>query len=93
MFSLFRFSDDVEAVEIANGSKYGLSASIFTKDLDRAKAKAMQLDAGSVFINDTVTTVPGIPGGGTKESGYGRECYKDGLHETTNRKSIVFATK
>lgn len=90
IFSLFKFSDDLEAIEIANATSYGLSGSIFTQDMDRAKQKAMQLDVGNVFINEIVASDPAIPCGGTKDSGYGRECYKDGLHETLNRKAIVF---
>lgn len=51
------------------------------------------LEAGSVFINEAGGSDPGIPGGGIKDSGYGRECYKDGLMETANRKTIVFGKK
>lgn len=51
------------------------------------------LEVGNVFINEAVASDPGIPGGGVKDSGYGRECYKDGLIETANRKAIVFGNK
>ena len=91
VFSLFRFYEDIEAVDIANGIQYGLSASVFSKDIQRAKKKAMKIDVGNVFINDIVVTDPSIPGGPTKDSGYGRECYKDGMHETVNRKAITIA--
>lgn len=50
----------------------------------------MKLECGNVFINEIVASDPAIPGGGVKDSGYGRECYKDGLHETLNRKAIIF---
>jgi succinate-semialdehyde dehydrogenase/glutarate-semialdehyde dehydrogenase len=92
VFSLFRFNDELEAIELANSSQYGLSGSIYSRDLERARAKAMQLEGGSIFINDIVASDPAIPGGGVKDSGYGRECYTDGLHETLNRKSIVYGT-
>jgi succinate-semialdehyde dehydrogenase / glutarate-semialdehyde dehydrogenase len=58
--------------------------------MERAKAKAMQLEVGNVFVNEIVASDPAIPGGGVKDSGYGRECYKDGVHETINRKAIVY---
>ena len=74
---------------MANATSYGLSASIFTRDLDKAHDKALKIEAGSVFINEIVASDPAIPGGGVKDSGYGRECFSDGLHETINRKSIV----
>ena len=89
VFSLFKFKDDFEAVNIANDSRYGLSASIFTKNMAKAKRKAIKLECGNVFINDAVASDPTIPGGGVKDSGFGRECYKDGLFEIINRKAIL----
>ena len=50
---------------------------------------ALKLELGNVFINDVMTTDPSLPSGGVKDSGYGRECYKDGLFEIMNRKTIV----
>lgn len=90
VFSLFKFNDPLEMVELANATSYGLSASIFTEDMARAKREALLLDVGTVFINEMVASDPAIPGGGIKDSGYGRECYKDGVHETINRKAIVY---
>lgn len=90
VFSIFSYSDHLEAVELANATCYGLSASVFTRDPERARRKALQLDVGNVFVNDFVSSDSAIPGGGVKDSGYGRECYKDGIHETINRKAIVF---
>ena len=57
--------------------------------MERANRKAKKIEVGSVFINDIVASDPAIPGGGVKDSGYGRECFKDGLHESINRKSII----
>ena len=93
VFSLFKFKDGFEAVSIANDSVYGLSAAIFTTDRKRAERKAKMLDVGQVFINDSVASDPGIPSGGIKDSGYGRECFKDGLLEVSNRKSIIYGAK
>lgn len=89
VFSLFRFHDDLEAVELANATSYGLSGSIFSQDLDRAHKRALMLECGNVFINEIVASDAAIPGGGVKDSGYGRECFSDGLHETLNRKAII----
>ena len=89
VFSLFKFYDDKDAVDLANDSLYGLSGSIFTKNIEKAKLKAKKLDAGNIFINDMVVSDSAIPNGGVKDSGYGRECYIDGMLETCNRKSIV----
>lgn len=89
MFSLFPFEEDQEAIDLANDSVYGLSASIFTKDVQKAKREALELEVGNVFINEGVSSDPAIPGGGVKDSGFGRECYKDGLHETLNRKAVL----
>jgi succinate-semialdehyde dehydrogenase / glutarate-semialdehyde dehydrogenase len=79
----------MEAVDLANATCYGLSASVFSRDYERAKIKALKLEVGNVFINEIVASDPAIPGGGVKDSGYGRECFSDGLHETLNRKAIV----
>ena len=48
----------------------------------------MKLEVGNVFINDAVGSDPGIPSGGVKDSGFGRECYRDGIIEVINRKTI-----
>lgn len=74
---------------MANKSDYGLASTIFTEDLDKAEAAAKRLRSGSVFVNDVVTSSSEYPGGGIKESGYGRECYSDGLLDTANRKTII----
>ena len=89
VFSLYRFHDDIDAIELSNATSYGLSASIFSQDLAKAHKRALMLECGSVFINEIVASDTGIPGGGVKDSGYGRECFSDGLHETINRKAIV----
>lgn len=89
VFSIFRFNDDLSAVELGNATSYGLSASIFSRDQERAHKRALMLECGNVFINEIVASDTAIPGGGVKDSGYGRECFSDGLHETLNRKAII----
>jgi len=81
---------DVEqAVAIANDSRFGLGASIWTRDLERAERLVPRLEAGVVHINETVKSDPRLPFGGVKHSGYGRELGSYGLKEFVNIKSVV----
>jgi succinate-semialdehyde dehydrogenase len=76
------------ALQLANNSKYGLSASIWTRDVDRARLLAREMEVGGVFVNNIPASDPRIPIGGVKHSGYGRELSHFGVHEFTNAKSI-----
>lgn len=78
-----------EALLLANHSKYGLGASIYTKDVDLAQRLALQLECGNVAINSMVRSQPAMPFGGIKASGYGKELSQLGLMEFTNAKSVV----
>jgi len=82
-------ADDRELVALANASDYGLGASIWTADLDRARQLATRLEVGCVFVNCRVSSDPALPFGGIKHSGYGRELGADGLHELTNIKAVA----
>jgi succinate-semialdehyde dehydrogenase / glutarate-semialdehyde dehydrogenase len=82
-------ADDRELVALANASDYGLGASIWTGDLDRARQLATRLEVGCVFVNCRVSSDPALPFGGIKHSGYGRELGADGLHELTNIKAVA----
>jgi len=86
---MFKVASEGDAVALANGSEYGLGAAIFSKDIERAEHVARQLDAGMLYVNDFVQSQHDVPSGGCKSSGYGRECFKDGFHDLSNRKSIV----
>ncbi len=88
---IFRVKTDVEAIALANDSKFGLGGSIFSKDINRAKAMAREIDTGMVFINHPTWTSPDLPFGGVKESGYGRELSSMGIHEFVNKKLIRVA--
>ncbi|WP_183340896.1 aldehyde dehydrogenase family protein [Conexibacter arvalis] len=80
---VLRFSTTKEAVERANASPYGLGASVWSSDLDRAVAVADQLEAGTVWINKHIDVAPHIPQAGAKQSGIGAELGEVGLLEYT----------
>jgi acyl-CoA reductase-like NAD-dependent aldehyde dehydrogenase len=86
--SLSRFSDEAEAVRIANDTPYGLNAFIHTRDLNRAHRVARQLEAGSVWVNKFSDIEPQGPYGGYKQSGFGRTGGIDGLREFQRTKNI-----
>jgi succinate-semialdehyde dehydrogenase/glutarate-semialdehyde dehydrogenase len=83
-------ADDVEAaIALANRSRYGLGAAVFTRDEERARdIAARRLEAGNCFINDFVRSDPKLPFGGIKESGYGRELGPFGSKEFVNVKTV-----
>lgn len=66
-------ADEHEMIEVANDTEYGLTASIWTQDIDRALRTAEEIDAGYLWINDVETRYPGVPHGGWKQSGIGLE--------------------
>jgi aldehyde dehydrogenase (NAD+) len=81
------FSDDEEAVELANATEYGLAASVHSEDRGRARDVADQIDAGMVHVNDqTVNVEPHVPFGGMKDSGMGRYNGKWIIDEFTETK-------
>lgn len=88
--SVIRVRDADEAVAVANSSKYGLGASLWTKDIDRGIKLARDIETGSVFINQMVASHPAIPFGGIKLSGYGRELSYLGIREFMNIKPVVY---
>jgi succinate-semialdehyde dehydrogenase/glutarate-semialdehyde dehydrogenase len=83
-----RVHDEVEAVAFANRSPFGLGATICTRDVARAEKIAVDIDAGSVFVNAQVRSDPRLPFGGVKRSGYGRELSEFGLREFVNVKTV-----
>ncbi|MFQ6056069.1 MAG: aldehyde dehydrogenase family protein, partial [Methanosarcinales archaeon] len=78
-----------EAIRKANDTEFGLGASIWSKDEEKAEKLAKEVDAGTVFINKVVSSNPKLPFGGVKQSGIGREMARYGLLEFTNIKPIV----
>jgi succinate-semialdehyde dehydrogenase / glutarate-semialdehyde dehydrogenase len=87
--ALVRVRSEEEAIELANQSRFGLGAGVFTKDPERARRVAARLQAGNCAINDFVRSDPRLPFGGVKESGYGRELSHLGLREFTNIQSVL----
>ena len=88
---VFRVKNEKEAIDLANDSPYGLGGSVITKDLERGKRVARQIETGMVFINSATWTAPDLPFGGVKNSGYGRELSELGIGEFVNKKLIRVA--
>jgi succinate-semialdehyde dehydrogenase / glutarate-semialdehyde dehydrogenase len=85
---VYRVPDEDAAVELANSSSFGLGGAIFCRDLDRARRVADRLECGMVWINQPTSTQPGLPFGGVKRSGFGRELSDLGMREFVNQKLI-----
>ena len=88
------FKTEEEAIAMANDSPYGLSASVWSRDIDRATRVARAIETGNVSINNVLATQgnSALPFGGTKESGFGRYKGPHGLHSFSNIKSIMIDT-
>jgi succinate-semialdehyde dehydrogenase/glutarate-semialdehyde dehydrogenase/succinyl-CoA reductase len=82
--------DEAEAINLANSSQYGLGASIWTKNLDKAEKLSRLVESGIVTVNNVVISDPRIPFGGVKQSGFGRELSRYGMLEFVNMKSVRY---
>jgi len=83
------FDDEDEAIEIANGTNYGLASGLWTQNLSRAHRIAKRLHAGTVWVNTYRTNAAQAPFGGVKESGYGRERGLASIFEYTYLKNVM----
>jgi acyl-CoA reductase-like NAD-dependent aldehyde dehydrogenase len=82
--------DEREAITIANDSKFGLGASMWTQDLDKAETLSSLVQSAIVTVNSVVVSDPRVPFGGVKNSGFGRELSRYGMLEFVNIKSVRF---
>ncbi|MBP6944803.1 NAD-dependent succinate-semialdehyde dehydrogenase [Patescibacteria group bacterium] len=86
--TLMIFETLPEAINLANDTDFGLGASVWTKDVDIIEHCSQNLEAGSVFVNGMVKSIPSLPFGGLKHSGYGRELGWEGMRAFLNVKSV-----
>ncbi|SFP82521.1 NAD-dependent succinate-semialdehyde dehydrogenase [Hymenobacter arizonensis] len=82
-----------DAVRLANDSRFGLGAAVWTADAKKGEAMARQIESGAVFVNGLVKSSPELPFGGVKKSGYGRELSYLGIREFVNQKSVWIGKK
>ena len=82
------FDDEDDAVKLANETPFGLAGAVWTKDVHRAHRVAGRLKAGTIWINAYRTVAPGVPFGGYKSSGIGRENGADAVKEYTETKAV-----
>ena len=88
---LYTVADADEALAMANSTEFGLGSSVWTTDPDEQQRFVVGLEAGQVFVNAMVVSMPQLPFGGIKSSGIGRELASPGLHEFCNIKSVWIA--
>ena len=87
--TLTRFADEAEAMKLANDVRYGLAATVWTADGARGHRLAQRIRSGSIGINTPFIAFPGVPFGGFKESGYGREQSIEALDLYTETKAVL----
>lgn len=91
--SVYKVHSDQEAIDLANDSHYGLGGIVFSGDPDRGAKVASQIETGMVFVNNFMSSLPELPFGGVKASGYGREMSQLGIMAFVNEELIVKAQK
>lgn len=89
VLAVIPFDTEAEAIRIANGTRYGLAAGIWTRDLGRALRVSRAMQAGSVWVNTYRAVAAQVPFGGFKQSGIGRERGEAGLHEYLTTRNVM----
>ncbi len=87
--TFMRFKDEAHAIELANDTEYGLSASIWSQNLGRVHRVSNALHSGTVAVNTPYSVFPGVPFGGYKQSGYGRELGLETMAAYSETKSVI----
>jgi acyl-CoA reductase-like NAD-dependent aldehyde dehydrogenase len=88
---VLKYSTIDEVIARANASEYGLGATVWAKDIDRAVEVAKRLETGTVWINKHLDLPPSVPYGGVKQSGFGVELGQQGLEEFTQLRVLNIA--
>ena len=89
--SVYKVKSEEEAIELANNSSYGLGNTVFSQDYEHAERVAVKIETGMSWINDGWASLPELPFGGVKNSGYGRELSGYGIEEFMNKHLIYEA--
>ncbi|MDJ0954919.1 MAG: NAD-dependent succinate-semialdehyde dehydrogenase [Acidimicrobiia bacterium] len=88
--AVIRVESEEEAIRVANATRFGLGAAVFTRDVERGeRIAATQLEAGTCVVNTFVASDPRLPFGGIKASGFGRELADLGIREFVNQKTVI----
>lgn len=90
---VYKVNSDQEAIDLANDSDLGLGGIVFSGDPKRGTKVASQIETGMVFVNNFMASLPDLPFGGVKNSGYSREMSQLGLNAFVNEQLIVTADK
>ena len=82
------FDDIDEVIERANDTSYGLAATVWTRDINKAHRATQQFESGCVWVNCAFVNDPSMPGGGYKQSGWGREGGEEGMQDYLETKKV-----